>query len=526
MRILLACLLVACSVPVWAQEATPRRPVPDEAARESVLRTIAGVYRSDYEQAKTAQQKQALAKKLLNVGVGTTDDPTGQYVLFRIARDIAIQQGDWPTAFESIDRLAAVFEVDPYQMKYEVVRDASKAAKGYLEQRKLAEVLSPCVEQAVDADRFDVAERMCELGHRCAEEGRDPKLAQQIQARLNLVQGMGAAYQEVVLARKTLEGDPGNIEANSVIGKYLCLIKGDWSEGLKRLAAGSDGPFKSAAELEQADEPDAVQIADRWWDIAEGLPGLAQTQAQRHAAGWYHKAMPTLSGLTKARVSQRLEKLPDWSPSEQPQEERKRHAIRFDGEESYGVVPSFRYDGKSPLTIEAKIFCSKKDEALVVSTLKGNSGLGIGFGRNYWLFRIGHGTGLTSIWSHDDNRLQKDRWTHVAGVLDGRQVTFFIDGNLSSTRTLPGDFRPTDAALLLGASLDTAGKEVVAFDGALKELRISNSVKYKQNFTVPERLEPEEDTLLFLPFEEGKGTRSADTSGKGGPAKLIHCEWE
>lgn len=524
MRILLACLLVACSVPVWAQNEAGRRPVPDAAAREAVLRTIAGVYRSDYEQAKTSKQKQALAKKLLKVGIGTTDDPTGQYVLFRIARDIAIQQGDWPTAFECIDRLAAVFEVDPFQMKYEVIKDASKIAKGYLEQRKLALVLSPCVEQAIDEDRFEVAGLMCQLGHHCAEEGRDPKLAHQIQARLNLVQGMEAAYQEVLSARKTLEDDPGNPEASSVIGKYLCLLKGDWSEGLKCLAAGSEGPFKSAAELEQASEPDATLIADKWWDISEGLPGLAQTQAQLHAAGWYHKAMPTLSGLTKARVSQRLDKLPDWTPPEG--QDQKRYAIRFDGVESYGVVPSFRYDGKSPITIEAWILCSKQNDSLVISTLNGNSGIGIGFGPNYWLFRIGHDTGLTSIWSHDNNRVQKDRWTHVAGVLDGRQVTFFVDGTLSSTRTLPGNFRPTDAALLLGATQDAAGKEKVSFEGALKELRISNSVKYTQNFTVPERLEPEEDTLLFLPFEEGKGIRSADTSGKGGPAKLIKCEWE
>ena len=524
MRTLVACLLVACSSSVWAQDAAGRRAVPDSAARQAVLRTIAGVYRSDYEQAKTSQQKQALAKKLLKVGIGTTDDPTGQYVLFRIAKDIAIAQGDWPTAFECIDRLAAVFEVDPFQMKYEAIKEASQAAKEYLEQRKLALVLSPCVEQAIEHDRFEVAELMCQLGHHCAKEGRDPKLAQEILAQLNLVQGMDAAYQEVLAARKTLESDPDNPEANSVIGRYLCLLKGDWNEGLKRLAAGSEGPFKLAAELEQVPQPDAVLIADHWWDISQTLPGIAQVQAQRHAAGWYHQAMPTLTGLTKARVRQRLDKLPDWTP--QPDQERKRYAVRFDGAESYGVVPSFRYDGKSPITIEAWVLCSKQTDALAISTLNGNSGWGIGFGPNYWLFRIGHDAGLTSIWSHDKNRVQRDRWTHVAGVLNGRQVTLFVDGTLSSTRTLPGDFRPADVPLLLGATQDAAGKEVPSFAGAIKELRISNSVKYTQDFTVPERLELEEDTILFLPFEEGKGIRSTDASGKGGPAKLIKCEWE
>lgn len=310
MRNCCVCLLLAVALPCLAGEATSKKAVPDAASQQAVLQTITSIYKPDYENAKTQQQKQELAKKLLSVSIATTDDATGQFVLLRVARDIAAQQGDLSTAFDCISHMSEAFDVDPLPMKLSAIQTAAKTLTGYLEHQNFADQIAPCVTDAIANDQYDVAKSFCEIALYCAQEGRDPNKAQLIQGRMQQVEEMASAFQQVNAAMQTLASDPAHPDANAAVGRYLCFIKGEWESGLKLIALGNDENLKTLASLEAATNPDPVQIGDQWLSIGEALNGLERFNVDVRAADWYRKALPATTGLTKARITERLKHLP------------------------------------------------------------------------------------------------------------------------------------------------------------------------------------------------------------------------
>jgi hypothetical protein len=110
-------------------------------------------------------------------------------------------------------------------------------------------------------------------------------------------------------AMATLDKNPADPEANLVAGKYLCRVKGDWARGLPLLALSGEEEYAwlAAKELKEITEPAAqVDQGDGWWKLAERRDGTPQQQLRLHAAYWYRKAIPQLTGLLHEKVQQRL----------------------------------------------------------------------------------------------------------------------------------------------------------------------------------------------------------------------------
>ena len=66
-------LIVIAVAPVHSQELAAKLPIPDETAQKAALELVTEVYKSEYEQAKTPQQKVTLAKNLLQASAGNID---------------------------------------------------------------------------------------------------------------------------------------------------------------------------------------------------------------------------------------------------------------------------------------------------------------------------------------------------------------------------------------------------------------------------------------------------------------------
>src|SRR5947207_9843388 len=126
MRTIICWLLLAGLFPLIAAEPARRLAAPDEEAEKAATALISDLYKANYAVAKSPEQKIALAKKLLADAAGTADNMPAKYVLYRISRDIATQQGEVSLAFESIDQMAGVFDVDALDMKSEAVIAAGK----------------------------------------------------------------------------------------------------------------------------------------------------------------------------------------------------------------------------------------------------------------------------------------------------------------------------------------------------------------------------------------------------------------
>ena len=85
---------------------------PDAAAQEQANKLLRQLFGADIDAAKTPQAKADLARKLLQQGIDSRDDPAGRYVLLTKARELATTIGDPPLAMQVVDQLTRSFRVD------------------------------------------------------------------------------------------------------------------------------------------------------------------------------------------------------------------------------------------------------------------------------------------------------------------------------------------------------------------------------------------------------------------------------
>ena len=140
-------------------------------------------------------EKQALAKKLIGKANETKGDPASQFVMLRLAKDIATQASDGQTAFQAIDTMAETFQVDANTMKMAVLTKFASAAQKPAQHKSIAEQALKLVDQAVSQDHFMVANQLGKLALAEAKRALDRELVAQAQGRI-------AEVAELVKARE------------------------------------------------------------------------------------------------------------------------------------------------------------------------------------------------------------------------------------------------------------------------------------------------------------------------------------
>jgi hypothetical protein len=143
--------------------------------------------------------------------------------------------------------------------------------------------------------------------------------------------------------------------------------------------------------------------------------------------------------------------------------------------------------------------------------------------------------------STDDNRelvltgsSSVNIWHHVAGVVDGRSVSLFIDGIRVGLATAPANitWRPDDArclsyseyATFIGHSRspgDGGAPTVTRFVGDIDEVRVSRSARYSSNFTAPYAIASDATTVGLWRFDEATGVVAVDSSPGGALSGTI-----
>jgi len=307
--VLVGVFLSAFSLAQAPADDADKLPVPDAAAQEQAQQLVREVYGEEYDNAKTAAEKTALAKKMLGQADETAGEPATQFVLLRVARDVAMGASDAETSLAAVDRIAQAFDVDGMAMKEETLQAITKAARMSSQFKAVAHQVPALVEAAVGLDDYPRAVRLAELGIALARRAREYRLAKQIADRLEEVKLLAAAYSEMEKAQVVLESDPTDPAANFTVGRYLCLTKGDWRRGVAMLALAGDTAMKSLAVAElkgPATLDEQVALADGWWDLAQTKADSEHDALLLHAGSWYQKAQPQLSGLVRVKVDERL----------------------------------------------------------------------------------------------------------------------------------------------------------------------------------------------------------------------------
>ncbi len=168
------------------------------------------------------------------------------------------------------------------------------------------------IEQAVALDDYAKAGEFAELGTALARRARDYGLVKQIVQRRKEVEGFAEAYAEAQKGRKVLGKSPTDPDANLAVGRYLCLVKGEWEKGVPMLALGRDAELKALAvkELEGAKSVDEeVALGDGWWELAQAEQGAVRKSMMLRAGSWYRSAQARVSGLVKVKIDRRIEEI-------------------------------------------------------------------------------------------------------------------------------------------------------------------------------------------------------------------------
>jgi serine/threonine-protein kinase len=292
-----------------------RRPVPSAEARQKARRLVREVFRPEYAD-QTVAGKRALAVRLLQQALETRDDLDARYLLFREARRLAAGCGDLTTTLRAVDHLNREYRVNALDLKTNALEAVGRAARTPAANQELAENAQATVEEAVDADSYEVAQCLLSLGLLAARRSGNTALVRRFETREKEVREIEVGFRRVrpILATlwpRTVPPEGGAVHANNLAaGRFLCFLKGKWAEGLPLLAQGTDADLRALAALDLSEPAEAaiqVKLGDGWWDRAEAASGLARKHLRQRACRWYHQAANRLRGLTRTKVVRRID---------------------------------------------------------------------------------------------------------------------------------------------------------------------------------------------------------------------------
>jgi formylglycine-generating enzyme required for sulfatase activity len=302
-------MIVSTSALSFAQD---RATVPSDSAQQQARKLIDEIYGDEITKARTSEEKNTLAKKLLATAA-ESPDAVNRYVLLTEAGRLAMDAGEVQTALQAVVEIDKHYFVDAFTLKGRTVSQAEKSASSTGQHKAVAEQSMALAREAVRNEDFVAAKYLCSLAVKSARKARIRELPQQAVALGKEVEEIAGAFEEIKEDLATLENNPTDPNANLSVGKYRCFFRGDWDDGLPMLVLGSEPTMKVLAvkELRGVAAPrEQAALADGWWDLAEGEKGTAREQLRAHAVGWYKRALPQLEGLEKVKAEKRLKEAP------------------------------------------------------------------------------------------------------------------------------------------------------------------------------------------------------------------------
>jgi formylglycine-generating enzyme required for sulfatase activity len=337
----LACLLWSCIIGgivparhgLLAAEDT-RLPVPPQEKVEESLALIRDAYERDYQAAKESGEPEQLIAQLITLA-DQEADPVRKYALLVEAENVAATHDNYKKAVDLLDTRADLFRVDGLAIRGDLLkRLAGPRVSADLE---LCDQAMNAAQQAMQSERFDLASDAATLALGIAKAiDREQKAAARKQRKKNggnfvappaiggdLLKKATALQLQVTAKQKLFEQysdaeekakkSPDSPSANTVVGSYLCFVRGDWESGLPALVKGSTAPFGEIAAEElkvmaaTVRQPQQIfELAGKWWGAAEGK-FVADDQSEMikdHAAGLYEVVFASLTDPLERRVAE------------------------------------------------------------------------------------------------------------------------------------------------------------------------------------------------------------------------------
>ncbi len=308
-RLAFGTLALVATTLVSAAEPVVRLPVPDKAAADKAEKQVIGLFKADFAKKRPADQV-ALANRLLAVADGTRDDPTARYVLYREAWAAAARGGDLVVFKKAVDAAASVYELDALAVRSAGL--ATAEAAGAAPPGDAAEAAFLLAEEAIRSDQYTVASAALKTAVSAGKRAKLTLLVSAALARSEQLDAIRQGHAAIAADRTKLAAEADHVPSATRVGRFLCLVKGDWAAGLPLLAKSDDAALKAAAAADlagPAKPADRIAVADAWWQLAETLPPTERLEARVRAYHWYQLARGGLTGFPLAKTEKRIEEM-------------------------------------------------------------------------------------------------------------------------------------------------------------------------------------------------------------------------
>jgi hypothetical protein len=306
--ILVAIAFAVCSMSCQAYE---RRPIPGATAQNRADALVQEVFGDDIKGATTADKANALVSRLLKEAAKAAD-PADRFAIYKAAISVA---PDAYVAMSIIDESAARFQIDGLKAKAASVVRFANAAKTPTQHKAVAEVCVGLIESFLATNNFAATAKLGGVATSAATRGRDASLVRSVRELNERIEVLKSRFQVVQASMAELEINPINAEANEVVGRYKCFVKGAWVDGLPMLALSADAQLKPVATKE-LNRPtvsnEQVSLGNAWYDLAEHANRYEQEQIRGRARYWYRLAItskPPLSSLNRKLVDKKIEEI-------------------------------------------------------------------------------------------------------------------------------------------------------------------------------------------------------------------------
>jgi hypothetical protein len=307
-------IMTLLAVPMQETPSPAADKLPEPTAEEvrDAQKSVRDLFKKEYAQ-KTPSARQALAAQFLQYGRNRTEKPVTRYVVLREAIDLSILADDAATALAAAAEIAGTFAVNGVALREEVLSRVKVSSSAPEAAKAAAQAYAEMIQEAMDADAYDVASKAVPKAQVAARASKDATLQEKIDSLSKEAAELRDEFASVAKHRETLKENPADPEANQGYGAFLCLVKGDWEKGLPLLSKGSDDRLRQAAEKDlaaPAEPKEQAAAGDAWAELAaaERKPARKAGLLAR-AEHWYRAALPKLEGITRLRVQARLEEM-------------------------------------------------------------------------------------------------------------------------------------------------------------------------------------------------------------------------
>ena len=292
-----------------------RKPVPAAVDQQEIRRMIGELY--DINASRKPDETLTLANKLAALAEDA-QDATERFVLLRCASELTADADDPRRTLQLVDRISDEFAVDRLSAQTVVLDTFAKKATTEEQIGALVDASADVIDETQAAERFDLADTLSASVYRACQSAAGRSHRGEALARRRKVQELRDEWNKVRAARVVLQSNPDDAAAHEVVGRWYCVARDDWDQALTHFAKGTDPTLRALAARELADPPqDAMaqaELAAAWWDVAQGSDSAIREAMTYHARCWYEKALPSLSGVHKARAEMRIADSPQTTP--------------------------------------------------------------------------------------------------------------------------------------------------------------------------------------------------------------------